>query len=96
MHERETRQEQWFQSALEQELKAIESLPSDLNINKPNNPFWQSIFRIAGISKAGFLSSNEALNKIKYACRHMQLRGKDIDYQWGRAYQRATPRYLND
>ncbi len=96
MHERESRQEQWFQSALEQELQAIEGLPSDLNIRKPNNPFWQSLFRIAGIAKTGFISKDDALNKIKWACRHMKLQGRDIEYQWNRAYQRATARYLND
>lgn len=94
MPERESRQERWFQTALEQELQAIEQLPPDVNIYKPNNPFWQSIFRIAGIAKTSFISKDDALNKIKWSCKHMSLRGNDIEYQWERAYQRATPRYL--
>lgn len=96
MPENDLHHERWFQTALDGELQAIEGLPSDLNIRKPNNPFWQSIFRIAGVAKTGFISKDEALNKIKWACRHMNLQGREIEYQWGRAYQRATARYLND
>lgn len=95
MLEKGLRQERWCQTALEKELQAIEELPSDLNVNKPNNPFWQSIFRIAGVAKTGYLSKDDALNKIKWASRHMNLQGRDIEYQWNRAYQRATARYLN-
>lgn len=94
MLRKELRQERWCQTALEKELQAIEELPSDLNVNKPNNPFWQSLFRIAGIAKTGYLSKDDALEKIKWACRHMNLQGRDIEYQWNRAYQRAAARYL--
>lgn len=88
------RQEKWAATALEQELQAIEQLPASLNIYKPNNPFWCSLFRMAGIAKAGHLSKTAALGQIKWACRHMNLTGREIEYQWNRAYQRATPRQL--
>ena len=88
------RQEKWFQTALEQELDAIGNLLPDLNIYKPNNPFWQSLFRIAGLVKAGYISKEMAFSKIQIACQHLTLRDKDIEYQWNRAYQRATARYL--
>ncbi len=95
MPERVSRQECWFQTALDKELQTIEELPLDININKPNNPFWQSLFRIAGIAKTNYISKDDALNKIKWACRHMNRQGRDIEYQWNRAYERATARYLN-
>ncbi len=94
MIDKDERQEKWFQTGLEQELKEIEGLPSDLNIYKPNNPFWQSLFRIGGIAKAGFITKDDALNRILLACQHMTLKEKEIAYQWNRAYQRAQARYL--
>lgn len=87
------RQERWFQAALKQELGAIEKLPPDLNIHKPNNPFWQSLFRIAGLAKAGFISKDDAYSKLQIACQHMNVIEKNVEYQWNRAYKRATARY---
>lgn len=91
--ERETRHRRWAETALTQELAAIGELESDLNIRQRNSPYWQSLFRIAGLVNAGHMSADEALMQIKFACRHMTLRGKDIDYQWGRALRRAKPRW---
>ncbi len=88
------RQEKWFQTAMEQELDAIAGMPTDLNIYKPNNPFWQSIFRIGGIVKAGYITKDEAFDKILFACRHLTLKEKEIEYQWNRAYKRAMARQL--
>jgi hypothetical protein len=93
MIEKNVRQERWFQTALEQELQLIEGLPISTNIRKPNNPFWQSLFRIAGIAKTGYISREEALLKIQVAAQHLQEKDKDIAYQWNRAYQRASVRY---
>lgn len=89
------RREKWFQSALEQELQAIERLPPDLNIHKPNNLFWQSLFRIAGVVKAGYISKDDAYSKIQTACQHMNLIEKNMIYQWNRAYKRAAARFPN-
>jgi hypothetical protein len=93
MVENNVRQERWFQTALEQELRLIEGLPMSTNIRKPNNPFWQSLFRIAGIAKTGYIGQEEVLLKIQAAARHLQERDKEIAYQWNRAYQRALARY---
>lgn len=93
MSDENKRQERWFQTALEQELHTIGDLPISTNIRKPNNPFWQSLFRIAGIAKAGYISREEALAKIQTAAQHLNEREKDITYQWQRAYQRAPARY---
>ncbi len=87
---RETR---WFQAALAKELQAIEDLPISTNIRKPNNPFWRSLYRIAGIAKTGYINREEALSKIQAAAQHLHEREKDITYQWNRAYQRAPARY---
>lgn len=94
MIDKNERQEKWYQTALEQELREIEGLPVDVNIYKPNNPFWQSLFRIGGIAKAGYITKDEALDRIRLACQHVRLKDKEIEYQWRRAYQRATARYL--
>ncbi|MCB8944363.1 MAG: hypothetical protein H6658_11490 [Ardenticatenaceae bacterium] len=93
MVENNVRQERWFQTALAQELNLIEALPISTNIRKPNNPFWQSLFRIAGIAKTGYISREEALLKIQAAAKHLNERDKDVAYQWNRAYQRAPARY---
>ena len=93
MSDENKRQERWFQATLEQELHAIEELPISINIRKPNNPFWQSLYRIAGIAKTGYISREEALAKIQIAAQHLDEREKDIAYQWNRAYQRAPARY---
>lgn len=94
MNQKETRQQRWFETALAAELGAIAQLSPDLNIHKPNNPFWQSLFRIGGLAKAGFIDQNEALAKIEQACGHMNLSHKVIAYQWQRAYRRARARRL--
>ena len=93
MIEDNKRQERWFQSALEQELQVIRELPISTHIRKPNNPFWQSLYRIAGIAQTGYISREEALAKIQVAAQHLNEREKDIAYQWNRAYQRAPARY---
>ena len=93
MVEKNVRQERWFQTALEAELRVIEGLPISTNIRKPNNPFWQSLFRIAGIAKTGYIGREEALTKIQAAAQHLNERDKDIAYQWQRAYLRAPARY---
>jgi hypothetical protein len=95
MVENNVRQERWFETALEAELCVIEGLPVSVNIRKPNNPFWQSLFRIAGIAKTGYIGCDEALMKIQAAAQHLIERDKDIAYQWQRAYQRAPARYPN-
>lgn len=91
--EREERWNRWFDTALTNELTGIEELAADINIHKPGNPYWGSLYRIAGLANAGFIDPDEALNQIKYACRHMPLSARDIDYQWQRALKRAKPRY---
>ena len=93
MVDKDKRREKWFQTALDQELQAIERLPTDLNIHKPNNPFWQSLFRIAGIVKAGHISQDDAFSKIQASCQHMNVIEKNLAYQWNRACKRAPARF---
>ncbi len=93
MVDKNERRKRWFQTALKQELNTIERLPPDLNIHKPNNPFWQSLFRIAGLVKAGHISQDDAFSKIQVACEHMNVIERNLEYQWNRAYKRATARF---
>lgn len=90
------RKRKWFEVAISKELEAIQNLPVDLNIRKPSNPFWISMIKIASLCKGGASSSENLLIEIKRACKHMNLQGKEIDYQWKRAYQHARPRNINE
>ncbi len=89
----EERKKRWSETAIERELQRIEQLGEGINVQKPNNPYWQSLFRLAGISKAGYVARDEALRRIKQASSHLDLPDKIIEYQWQRAYARAKPRH---
>ena len=87
------RGKRWAETAVRRELEAIEALPVEVNIQKPNNPYWRSLFAIAGIVNGGYLRKDEALARIVQASEHLSLLEKAIAYQWNRACQRAQPRH---
>ncbi len=88
----------WAAAAIEQELLQLETLP-DKKINKPGSPFSISLLKIASITKGSGngMTPDESLNKIKFAVRaHTWLQTREIDRQWKRAMDKATPRYRQD
>ena len=87
------RRKRWVEAALQGELRNIENLPAELKINKPNNPYWQSLFRIAGLAKGGYVTKDDAFVMIIQVSGHLQFREEQIAYQWNRAYKRASPRH---
>jgi hypothetical protein len=87
------RGKRWAETAVRRELEAIEALPMEVNIRKPNNLYWRSLFAIAGIVNGGYLSKDEAFALIVQASQHLSLLEKAIAYQWNRACQRARPRH---
>ena len=92
MDESERRQ-RWAETAVRRELETIEALPLEVNIRKPNNLYWRSLFAIAGIVNGGYVPKDEAFARIVQASQHLNLLEKDIAYQWKRACQRAKPRH---
>ena len=87
------RNKRWFSIALRRELTEIEKLPLE-KVQKAGSSFFICLLKVASLVKGsnGEISADFALNKIKYACRHLNLQAKEIDYQWGRAFERAKPR----
>ncbi|WP_420628622.1 hypothetical protein [Candidatus Leptofilum sp.] len=88
------RPERWAKTAVERELDKIRSLPAETNIYVPGNPYWQSLFKIAGIVNGGYKSPQAVFSEIEVACHHMGIEEKEIRYQWRRACQQANPRRL--
>lgn len=93
MDERE-RTKRWAKTAVKRELDKICSLPSDTNIYLAGNPFWRSLFKIAGIVNGGYKTQESIFSEIESACGHLGITEKEIRYQWGRACQQASPRRL--
>lgn len=93
MDERE-RTKRWAKTAVGRELDKIRSLPTDTNIYLPGNPFWQSLFKIAGIVNGGYKTPRVIFSEIESACGHLGIAEKEIRYQWQRARQQASPRRL--
>ncbi len=86
--------QRWADTAVAAELNKIRRLPADTNIFLPNNPFWQSLFKIAGIVKGGYKTQQAVFSEIEVACHHLDVEEKEIRYQWRRACQKANPRQL--
>ena len=83
------RREAWFAAGMCRYLGYLEKLPHDENVNKPGSPYWLHLRAIAGISKAGHVSKDGALERIRWATRHMRVPAKEMLYQWERAYKSA-------
>lgn len=82
---------------MNQELTILANLPQKeqgRKIGKPNSLFSICLLKIASICKGDGTAKSEATNAIKAACSsYLWLRDSEIDRQFGRAWQRATPRY---
>ena len=94
--------ETWAKTAIEREIAAIAAMNGD-NPHRPDSQFWASLIRIASVLKgSGWkrIDPGWARNQILATAPADLLtkgdRAKDIAYLFGRAMNRATPRYRND
>jgi len=84
----------WANTAIDSELSALENIPEGTNVNKPGNDIFVSMLKIASIVRGGHVPEHEALNGVKKSlCAFTWILQKEIDYQWGRAMDRAKPRH---
>lgn len=87
---------QWAAAAIDAELKVLASLP-DENINKPGSTFSVCLLKIASVLKGSgrsHFSTVETVDRIKAACP--DIREKEVERQWRRAYDKAQPRLRQD
>jgi hypothetical protein len=95
--EKEKRDRAWAEAALAGELKKLEDLEEDENINKPGSAFFACLLKICAIVKGTgqpFITYDEALTRIKDACKgHTWLKEKEIERQWKNAWKFAEPRF---
>jgi len=86
----------WATSAMNQELSILADLPKKeqgRKIGKPNSLFSVCLLKIASISKGDGIDPQQAMNAVKDACSsYLWLRDSEINRQFTRAWQRATPR----
>jgi hypothetical protein len=92
----------WADAAIRAELQAISRCLAD-NPYRPDSQWWKSVFRIASVIKG---SGRRAYNPtdtlaLIEANTPPDLRVKgdrehQIGYLWGRAYNRAAPRYRDE
>lgn len=90
---------QWAETAVNRELDAIAKLGEE-RANKPNSQWWASVFRIASVLKGSgkaHISPAGVRDAIHRATPpHVYFkpdRERGIDYLFGRAMNRARPRY---
>lgn len=84
----------WAETAIDNELSLLARLPDGTNINKPGNPIFISMLKIADMVVSGYVPDHEALNGVKKSlCTSTHIPQKEIDYQWSRAMKRAEPRH---
>ena len=95
--EQEKRDRMWTDSAIAGELKKLEDLTEEENINKPGSVFFACLLKIGAIVKGTeqpFITYDEALSQIKDACKgHSWLKEKEIERQWRNAWKFAKPRF---
>jgi hypothetical protein len=95
--EQEKRDRAWTDSAVAGELKKLEDITEEENINKPGSSFFACLLKIGAIVKGTgqpFITYDEALSRIKDACKgHSWLKDKEIERQWRNAWKFAKPRF---
>lgn len=86
----------WATSAMNNELAILANLPKKeqgRKIGKPNSLFSTCLLKIASICKGDGIDPQEAMTAVKDACSsYLWLRDSEINRQFSRAWQRATPR----
>lgn len=85
----------WINAIMDRELSELRRLPVGTNINRPGCQFWKSIFSIAGLVRGRCVRYDVALANVKDACNHVnKASDKEVEYQFGRAFQRAKPKHF--
>lgn len=90
---------QWAETAVNRELDVIAKLGEE-RANKPDSKWWKSVIRIASVVK-GSGKAHMAPGRVREAIHratphHVYFkpdRDRGIDYLFGRAMNRASPRY---
>lgn len=92
----------WAETAVSRELELIAKCAEE-NAHKPNSEWWKSVFRIASVLKGSGKSHippsriRAALHRYTPAWVHFKpSRERGIDYLFGRAMNKASPRYRID
>ncbi len=92
-----SRDRAWVDAAMSGELKKLEKLSEDENINKPGSTFFACLLKIGAIVKGAgqpFISYDDALTRVKDACKgHSWVKEKEIERQWRNAWKFAKPRF---
>ena len=84
----------WANSAIDSELSTLAKMPEGTNVNKPGNPIFVSMLKIASIVRGGYVPEHEALNSVKKSlCTFAHIPQEEIDYQWKRVMRIAKPRH---
>jgi hypothetical protein len=90
----------WAEAAIREELKKVGRCAGD-NAHRPDSEFWKCIIRIASVVKGSGRAyvSPDAIRAavIDHAPPSLRVKGNSkeagITYLWGRAYNKAYPRY---
>jgi len=97
MEDKEKRDRSWTETAIDGELKKLEYLTEDENINKPGSTFFSCLLKIGAVLKGTgqpFITYDAALTRIKDACKeHTWLKEREIERQWKNAWKLANPRF---
>jgi hypothetical protein len=97
MEESEKRDRAWAESAIAGELRKLEELAEDENVNKASSTFFACLLKIGAIVKGTgqpFVSYEEVLSRLKDACKeHTWVKEKEIERQWRNAWRLANPRF---
>lgn len=93
------RDKQWTIAAIDREIDAIRRCGAE-SAHNPNSEWWRSVIRIASVAKGSGRRYvvPENIRRILQRetpqwVRFKRGRVKGIDYLWGRAMNRAYPRY---
>lgn len=93
------RDREWARTAIYGELQSIASIHDD-NPHKPDSDYWKSLIRIASILKGSgkrYIQPSQVLAAVlretSPTLRYKGNKEKDITYLFGRAMNRANPRY---
>lgn len=89
----------WASAAIDAEIEAIRRCGKE-SANNPNSDWWRSVIRIASVMKGSgrhYIAPEHIRQRLHlHTPRHIRFksgREKGINYLWGRAMNKAYPRY---
>ena len=90
--DKQDRVREWVYAAAESELMKIHNMSNDSKLNVPNSEYWQSMLKLASITKNGIIQPTEMLQNIIDASQHLRTNDKRIRYTFYRALRMAKIR----